>query len=120
MVWFIGSPYPQVVTAFVQNFSPPVVVDTTALIGAHPAGWAFGTLAVYEFATTPSISPVSHVPATLVAVEPPAVLAVTIGTRLCPLSADWTVYIELVAPLMAEHEAVVGGCADVVVQRSHW
>ncbi|HEY4829017.1 MAG TPA: hypothetical protein VIH85_19745 [Solirubrobacteraceae bacterium] len=43
----------------------------------------------------------------------------TTGTSACPTSADRTVYVELVAPEIAEHEPVLGGCPLVVVQRSH-
>ena len=50
-VWLSGSAYPQVVTAFVQNFSPACVAPTTALIGEQPAGTLVGTeelLAKYD------------------------------------------------------------------------
>ncbi|HEY4829016.1 MAG TPA: hypothetical protein VIH85_19740 [Solirubrobacteraceae bacterium] len=56
-------------TALVQNVSPACVVATTALIGEQPAGALDGVTLGEDPATTPSISPVSQVPASPVGVD---------------------------------------------------
>ena len=63
----------------------------------------------------------SHAPLTLVGGRAPAVLAGgdDRDERCARCRRIGRCTWELVAPLMAEHEAVVGGWADVVVHRSH-